>query len=382
MTTDPAFLDALDALVEAQNGVLDALRNLRDAAAGVDPDNPPPSGELAPPDGFTAIYDPATRRVTCRWTPQPDVVERHERLHPPHDTTLRAVVPGDYGESTSSELAGGTYEWALRSRRGDAVSAFTEWRRTVVPGKGAQPPAGDEPDDEDPPRGDVDGTPVDVLPELATWTVMLPRLKPDGDSPQNDYASRWGNVDGLFYAAEVLDDPAVVFRCPAEGATSPNSKYPRVEARQMADAAWTKAAWSSSGLHTLRCELALDTRNLSTRKRISGMQIHDGGDDVCQLIYDARDGLGLSYDDGDSWQVIDGAYLPGTRFTCEIVAERDRVTVWYDGRPRAEFSKRGTGWYFKVGAYLQTGGKSEHREPPGAYGEVIVWSLTTTGGAR
>lgn len=381
MTSEP-LLDALDALVEAQadrveveTATLDALRNVRDAAAGGNGDDPP-STDLAAPAGFTATYDEPTRKVQCRWTPQADDVERHERWKDPANT-LKAIISGDQGKSTSSELAGGPYEWALRTRRGDAVSDFTQWIRTDVPTDDEQPDEDDDQggDDETPP-GQNGPTPLDLIPELRTWTVMLPRGS-EGD-PDNDYAGDWGNIPDLFFAR----DNAVVLRCPADGVTSGGSDYPRTELRQMVDTEWTKAAWPSSGAHTLTCDLAIDTRGLTTRPRISAMQIHDGGDDVMQLIYERGVGLGVSHKDGNAWELLWRDYRDAQAFRCAIGAVDDHITVNINGLRLLDIPKSGSGWYWKVGTYIQSGGQSKHHEPEGAYGEVVLYSLTTTGGGQ
>jgi hypothetical protein len=381
MTATEPLLDALDQLVEAQTVVLDALRNVRDAAAGLGDTDPPPTGELTPPAGFTCTFDNVTRRATCRWTPTDDVVEIHEDQTDPANT-LKATMPPGAAVRVSSELAGGhPYRFGGRTVRDGEHSEFV-WVTIDVPARGDEPGGepGGEPGEE-PPPAPGGRTPVQVIPELSTHTVMLPIMKPDGDTPQNDYAGDWGNVEGVFYAALVGGAPAVVFRTPADGAHSKGSKYARTEARQMRDTAWTKGAWPSSGSHSLACDLAIDTSHLSTRKRISAMQIHDGGDDVCQLVYDADQGLGLAHNDGDSWEPIDPDYRDGDRFTCTIAAVGDVISVYYDGARMLDIPKRGTGWYFKWGCYLQTGGASTHVEPAGAYGEVVFWSAVTTGGA-
>lgn len=349
----------------------EVLALLRDGAPET-PDEPDP-GELEPaaPAGFRAVYDASTRRVTCSWTPQTDAVEVHERWKDPA-ATLKATVAAGGGARVSSELGGGPYEWALRSRRGDRVSAFTEWLRTdVAPAGGTdEPEAPDGPDGEEPPPA-TGLLPADVL-DLRLWTLMLPRLKTGSDSPENDYAADWGIVPDLVF---VREDRGVVFRTPADGDHSANSKYPRTELREMADDDWIKASWSSAGPRTLTAELAIDARGLSTRKRINGLQIHDGGDDVCQVMRHDELGLVLAHNDGKSFESIDPLYVDGTRFTCTIAVANDRIAVDYNGERRVDIPKKGSSWYWKAGCYLQTGGASEHREPAGATGEVVLWDL-------
>lgn len=235
-----------------------------------------------------------------------------------------------------------------------------------------EPDEGEEPREEEPPS--TGGThPSDVL-DLRHWTVMLPTGS-QGD-PDNEYVLGRSIPNTLF-----VRDGGVVFRCPANGFHSPNSKYARTELRQMADDDWTKAAWSSTGSHSLEAELSIDASHLTARRRINGLQIHDGGDDVCQIMRHETLGLGLMHADGKAWEPIDPGYVDGTRFTCKITAEKHRILVDYNGRRAVDISKSGSGWYFKAGAYLQSGGASEHREPDSAHGEVVIYRLATTGGA-
>lgn len=214
--------------------------------------------------------------------------------------------------------------------------------------------------------------PSGLIPTLAGWTIMRP-TGPQG-KPDNGYVKN-ADVPGIYYV-----DPAagaVVFRCPPDGVHSEGSKYPRSEGREMADSKGTKAAWSSSSPRALVADLAIDTSHLRTRKRISGVQIHDAEDDVLQVIADERGRLGVAHNDGDAFEVLREGYA-GERFTCRVVVtpgeKFDVVRVEVDS-VGVDLLKHGTGWYWKIGCYLQTGGASTYREPAGTYGEVRVWSL-------
>lgn len=336
------------------------------------PDPGPDPGVLLAPTGFTTTLNNNDRTITCAWSPQAAAVEVHEFLTDPANT-LKAALPSGVNSRTSGALAGGhNYSYAVRSAREGLVSVFTDRVTLYVPAAGEAPPD-EEPDpgeEEPPPTG---GThPLDVL-DLRNWTIMQPTGS-QGD-PDNAYCTRTNHC-GLF-----VRGGGVVFRCPADGFHSPNSKYARREARQMRDASWTKAAWSSSGDHSLECDLAIDSSHLTgQRPRINAMQIHDGGDDVCQLMHHESGALGLMHDDGDSFEVIDPHYVNGTRFTCKIHAVNNRIIVTYNGVQALSIPKTGSGWYWKKGCYLNTGGASEFTQPPGAYGEVIVYRYTLTGG--
>jgi hypothetical protein len=356
--------------------IADLAREILDEVDGDETGEP---GELGPPSGFAATYDPATRRVTTRWTDAPGAVatQIHEGEKNP-TATLKATVPAGTGQRTSSELAGGRYKWAACSVGPDGtLSALTSWITTEVPRKGDEQ---EVPGGGGPSGGSGGGShPTDILPELEHWTITLPIPKPGStDSPFNDYMVGKSHPPHFL----VRQDRGVVFRANAGGTTTKNSSYPRSEARQMVRGQrWVKEARPSSEPHALAVDLAIDTRGLSKRRRISAVQIHDGGDDVIQLIFDAAEGLGVSHKDGKAWELIDRNYKDGQRFTCRVVTvprpdeDTDLIQVWYQGRLAAQIEARGTGWYDKVGAYLQTN-PEKWGESPDATGEVVVFGLT------
>ncbi len=230
----------------------------------------------------------------------------------------------------------------------------------------------------EPPKPPVGRYPTDVIPEFTRWTTMT-TTGTEGD-PDNDFYIG-EDVPDVYY---VGSDGGVVFDCDPNGVHSGGSKYPRVENRMQSEkpATWNpKSAWSSGGDHRLSAELSIDTSGLSGRKRGNALQIHDGGDDVCQIMKHETNGLGLMHSDGKKWESIDPNYKDGQRFACEIQAVKNKIIVLYNGVKKVEISKTGSGWYWKAGAYVQSGGASSYPEPEGARYRVTIYSLTTTGGA-
>lgn len=234
-----------------------------------------------------------------------------------------------------------------------------------------------EPKPPDPVPGPV-RHPTGVIPEFTRWTTMT-TTGSEGDPDNEFYLGE--SVPGVYY---VGTDGGVVFNCDPNGYHSSGSKFPRVENRMQSDKpnTWTpKSAWSSSGNHKLSAELSIDTSKLSARKRGNAIQIHDGGDDVCQIMKHESWGLGLMHSDGKKWESIDPNYKDGQRFACEIQAVNNRIVVLYNGIKKVDIAKTGTGWFWKIGAYVQTGGASEFKEPQGARYRVTVYSCAITGGA-
>jgi hypothetical protein len=234
---------------------------------------------------------------------------------------------------------------------------------------GATPPPPPPPP---PPPVPVPRWPSDVLPALKTWTVTT-TTGSQGDPDNEYYVAR--DIPGVLF---VEDGGGVVFRAGVDGFHTANSKYCRVEARQMADGKWRKAGWKATdGAHTLTAELAIDTSGLTMRKRCNGLQIHDGSDDVMQVMRHETLGLGVMTNDGGTWLSLDPAYS-GARFACEIRVEGGRVQVTYNGTKVVEFAKSGSGWYFKAGCYLQSD-MATWGEPATSWGQVTLWRLDETG---
>lgn len=148
----------------------------------------------------------------------------------------------------------------------------------------------------------------------------------------------------------------------------------------MADANWTKAAWDGGDPHVMEADMWISTAGLQKRKRVCGLQIHDGADDVLQVSADAEQGLIVVTDDGHTVNILDAAYKNEQRFTCRIETGAGKIRVTYNGAKTVEVSAKGTGWYYKAGAYLQAS-MEEHGEPASAFGEVCIYRLTVEGKA-
>jgi hypothetical protein len=221
----------------------------------------------------------------------------------------------------------------------------------------------------EPPRAQGAATKPGDLIDLANWFLTLP-IGPEGDPDSIDqpelldYRSDWFDL--------TPDGTGVVFRAPAGGVTTKNSKYSRSELREMRGE--EKASWSNTeGVHVLESRQAI-TKVPPVRPEVSATQIHDGGDDVMQIRLEGST-LVAQYADGAEQVVIDPDYRLGTPYDLRIVAADGGITVFYDGEQRAQIERSGSSWYWKVGAYTQS--NPERGDDPDALGEVIVYSLRT-----
>jgi hypothetical protein len=228
-----------------------------------------------------------------------------------------------------------------------------------------------------------DGGPIDPPPignmtmqkwlQLTTnWTYSWPVNKPNAtNSPMNLYLTA-GNVPTQFLFER---NGAIVSKCPANGVTTENSDYPRAEFRQMINREWDEAEFSVEDFNSLELDFAADISHLTTRGRMCCLQIHGGGDDIAQVIFDRDEGLILSHQDGDAIETIDADYENNDRVKVKLETGNGNLAVVYNDMLEVNIPVDGDSAYFKFGPYLQTGGRSRHVEPADAFGEMTMWDM-------
>jgi hypothetical protein len=208
--------------------------------------------------------------------------------------------------------------------------------------------------------------PADVI-NLGYWYLTLPTGQQGSpDTIENPTLEKFTND---FFKLNPTRD-GVVFSAHGDGVTTKNSHYPRSELREMNGG--EKASWSNtSGSHTLDvCEAI--TKVPSAKPEVVAAQIHDGADDVLQIRLEGKN-LMVQYNDGKSEAIIDPNYVLGTPYNVRIIAANSKVDVLYNGQKKAELPLSGSGWYWKVGAYVQS--NSTKGDGAGSVGEVTVYSL-------
>ena len=202
---------------------------------------------------------------------------------------------------------------------------------------------------------------------LGYWYLTLPTGQQGSpDTIENPTLEKFTND---FFKLNPTRD-GVVFSAHGDGVTTKNSHYPRSELREMNGG--EKASWSNtSGSHTLDvCEAI--TKVPSAKPEVVAAQIHDGNDDVLQIRLEGQK-LMVQYNDGGSEAIIDPNYVLGTPYNVRIIAANGKVDVLYNGQKKAELPLSGSGWYWKVGAYVQS--NSTKGDGAGSVGEVTVYSL-------
>ncbi|MBE1461632.1 chondroitinase-B domain-containing protein [Kibdelosporangium phytohabitans] len=213
--------------------------------------------------------------------------------------------------------------------------------------------------------------PADVL-DLRNWYIGLPVGQ--GGKPLNveQPALATYSIDPWFRATP--DCSAVQFRAAVDGVTTPGSKYPRSELREMTGTGTAKASWSStSGTHTMVIDQAI-TAQPGQRPNVVAGQIHDADDDVSVF---RLEGSKLYITDGDTLhKLVTDNYVLGTRFQAKFVVGEGKVKAYYNGVLQATLTKSFSGGYFKAGAYTQANCGNASPCSPSNYGEVKIYGLS------
>jgi Alginate lyase len=202
------------------------------------------------------------------------------------------------------------------------------------------------------------------------WYLTLPTGKQG--SPDTIDGSKLANYHSKFFDLNQQRN-GIVFSAGADGVTTKNSHYPRSELREMNGS--EKASWSNeSGTHTFDVREAF-TKLPDSKPEVVGVQIHDAEDDVMQIRLEGQK-LMVQYNDGKSEAILDPNYKLGTPFDTKIVAADGKVDVLYNGQKKAELPLEGSGWYWKVGAYVQSNG--DHGDGGNSSGAVTVYRANIT----
>jgi hypothetical protein len=213
--------------------------------------------------------------------------------------------------------------------------------------------------------------PAKVL-DLSAWKLTLPIIKEGNKNAvevKQPQLASFSNA-GYFFSDE--GDKAVVFRAACGGNTTPNSKYPRCELREMTSDGKGRASWETDSklAHTMTMRVAV-THTPVVKPHVVCAQIHDSGDD---LIMIRLEGKHLFVERKPFEDVsINRNYKLGTPFDLKIEAKNGRVKVWCDGDEKMDWEVSAEGCYFKAGCYTQSNIQKGDNEK--AYGEVKIYSL-------
>ena len=70
---------------------------------------------------------------------------------------------------------------------------------------------------------------------------------------------------------------------------------------------------------------------------------------------------------------LDPRYTLGTPYDLTLTASAGRIRVYYNGAKKLDIAKRGSGWYFKSGSYVQS--NTSKGDKASAVGVVVIYKI-------
>jgi len=211
--------------------------------------------------------------------------------------------------------------------------------------------------------------PSDVL-DLRVWKLTLPYSTDDSENPGeivNPELMTFSDHTSFFLNTE---KNAVVFKANSGGVSTPGSKYPRSELREMLING-EKADWGTDdgGTHIMEAQMVI-THLPEIKQHVVAAQIHDAEDDVMMI---RLEGSNLFIERNSLDEItLDKNYQLSTRFSLRIEAAERSIKVWYNNVLKMDWQIEKTGCYFKAGCYVQS---NTSTDDPSAYGEVYIYDL-------
>lgn len=255
--------------------------------------------------------------------------------------------------------------YAVRARNSVGTSLFSV--PVVVP---AVPASGATPTPTPAPAPTGGGAAFPFDPIGGDWYLTLPTGKP-GAPDTVKLPELAGYSSSSFRLNDTRD--GAVFTAPCGGVTTKNSTYPRSELRQMNGTAL--ASWDNAGPgQTLTVEEAFTALPVA-KPEVVGAQIHDAQSDVIEVMLSGKRLL-VRYNNGKQSVTLDDNYVLGTRYRLQIIAANKAIRVLYNDTEKANLPITGSGWYWKVGSYVQSNVTKGDR--PDAVGQVVVFAATVT----
>jgi hypothetical protein len=217
-----------------------------------------------------------------------------------------------------------------------------------------------------PPAAAPSRVPSQVL-DLTNWNLTLPTGSPG--RPDTVQQPALATYSSPFFQVDA-GRGGVLCTSDAGGVTTKGSTYPRSELRETNGD--ELAEWSNrSGTHTLEVRQAVIALP-PVKPEVVTAQIHDSEDDVMEVRLESGK-LIAQYNDGRTDVTLDPRYTLGTPYDLTITAASGRIRVYYNGAKKLDIAKRGSGWYFKSGSYVQS--NTSKGDKASAVGVVVIYKI-------
>jgi hypothetical protein len=218
--------------------------------------------------------------------------------------------------------------------------------------------------------------PGDVL-DLKRWKLTLPVKGGDGKVKEIPASDLTTFKDSKFFFVNA-EKTGVVFRTFHGGFTTPGSKNPRTELREMAGSGSEKAAWKGgSGTHTMSLTGQVN-RLTRVKPHLVIAQIHGKEDDMTVFRVEGKK-LWITDGDDPHGHLVTDDFRLGTRYSLKIEVSGGKTSYWYNG-DKIDFTlpNDDSGNYFKAGSYLQSNPESASGESNDEFAEAVIFELTVS----
>ncbi len=203
----------------------------------------------------------------------------------------------------------------------------------------------------EPPPAPPAKLPSKVL-DLSLWKLTLPVAGQGSKHAREITQPGLATFTDAAFFHIAADGAGVVFRAPADGATTKGSRYPRSELREMRDAK-KGASWATDDGIIHRMEVTLAVLQLPEKKpHVVCAQIHDANDDVMMIRVEGRRMFVERNKTGNV--LLKENYRPGDPVRLKVEAGGGSIRVWCDDRLAMTWETRAEGCYFKAGCYTQS----------------------------
>lgn len=175
----------------------------------------------------------------------------------------------------------------------------------------------------------------------------------------------------------VTADGGVQFEAPVTGKPIGSSQYARTELREV-----NPSGWGSNDGHVHSMVIRERVVHLPdvNPKAVVGQVLITGSVDFLQILAvgtgNGNMRLGVHFNHHEYGTPLVASMPIGTVFTVRVVIAAGKATVSVDGYPPLIFTGTDSGLYFKAGMYPQS--NVAKGEKPSAYGESVIYSLSTT----
>lgn len=199
-----------------------------------------------------------------------------------------------------------------------------------------------------PPNSPTPPPPPPTLNLQELWNLTVPSKDPKKPNrPKTVSFPELATYKDEFYNKT---KEGIIMKVPTTGATTPNSKYPRCEFREL-NKDGSLAAWQTDkGTHSMEVVTVVQ-KTTKNKPQICIAQIHDDKDDVCMVRYE------------DGKIIVSGNHFEKFEITTtklneeidiSISCRESIITIVVNGKSKALPPIKAKGCYFKAGNYLQS----------------------------